>query len=507
MRELLHRVQQEGQEVQGGEQRGQMPLAMAKVVFEMIALGLHDVVAAVLDVPAGPAGLGEPRDAICRDDMGGDPGVVVDRPALAIRGGELEPVDLQGVVPVAQGNVAQETIGVGEDLAALTPDDPVGCEETGAGAALDPFGERGVRGGLAHEEEIKALGASRLAQRLAAVEVVAEERHAPGAVVTTPGGEPALGGRRFAVLLVVTILGDDEFRRKRQDIAAARRHHDRRDDSVLVACVAVAVCNPGALGTMDGVGMMIGRAVQGDEQLTRTAGAGPEGYPKRIDAAGRVQGLEDLRKEREQVVRRHRIEQGPNAVVRRDVPHAKEGVGIALPFGPLHRALIGQKRRALRKEHAKGRQRRVFQAIDAILPRPVIRGVPHHLPQRLHHALQTQGLAQSRIGHAAPTHNSPALLYRGSHLLSSPGGYSYIENCWVPPTIFPRQWAYALRMGLARNGGTGTVQYAIAPLQEVRASPLGHSLRPRGQSLHPDSTGFSAVPYVSKRRGVPVQTD
>lgn len=66
----------------------------------------------------------------------------------------------------------------------------------------------------------------------------------------------------------------------------------------------------------------------------------------------------------------------------------------------------------------------------------------------------------------------------------------------VPQTMFPRQWAYARRMRLAKTGDRAT---------RYRA-PLGYSLRPRGRGLHPDFTGLSAAPRISKRRA-PLQTD
>jgi hypothetical protein len=139
-----------------------------------------------------------------------------------------------------------------------------------------------------------------------------------------------------------------------------------------------------------------------------------------IEVAAGVQGLEDLRKEREQVAGRHGIEHLSDTMVRRDPAHAKERLRIALAPGLLHRPLIGQKRRALRREYGKRRQGRILHAVDAILPGPLVGGRPHHPLERLHQGAQTQGISGNQIRHAALAYKGPTLLYRRPRLLFSP---------------------------------------------------------------------------------------
>ena len=57
--ELGDGVEGEGEEVEGDEQAGEGELAVAEVVFEVVAVGLEDVEGLILDLPAGPAAGGE----------------------------------------------------------------------------------------------------------------------------------------------------------------------------------------------------------------------------------------------------------------------------------------------------------------------------------------------------------------------------------------------------------------------------------------------------------------
>ena len=50
----------------------------------------------------------------------------------------------------------------------------------------------------------------------------------------------------------------------------------------------------------------------------------------------------------------HGVEGLSDAVVRRDPFEAEDAPGVALPPRVLHRALVGEKGRALREEHAEG---------------------------------------------------------------------------------------------------------------------------------------------------------
>src|SRR3954471_9915186 len=51
---VANRMKCEGEQVHGGEHHGEVLLAVAEVVLEVVAVGLEDVEAFVLDLPAGP---------------------------------------------------------------------------------------------------------------------------------------------------------------------------------------------------------------------------------------------------------------------------------------------------------------------------------------------------------------------------------------------------------------------------------------------------------------------
>lgn len=110
---LQYGVGQKSQDDEAGQQGRQVLLAVAKVVREVVALGLQRVVVLVFDLPAA---------ASCRDDLGdvtvvqrqaGREGVAVPHLAAVVGGDELAPVDLLGVVGVAPGDRVGVAIGVG----------------------------------------------------------------------------------------------------------------------------------------------------------------------------------------------------------------------------------------------------------------------------------------------------------------------------------------------------------------------------------------------------------
>ncbi len=51
--QIQHGVKQEGQEIEGGQQGGEVCLAVAEVVGQVIAFGFKRIVVSVLHLPAG----------------------------------------------------------------------------------------------------------------------------------------------------------------------------------------------------------------------------------------------------------------------------------------------------------------------------------------------------------------------------------------------------------------------------------------------------------------------
>jgi len=73
--EISGGVEREGQQVEGDQNTGEGFLAVAKVVFEIVSVGLQHVEGLVLDLPPGAAAGGECGDGIGRDGEIGDEAV------------------------------------------------------------------------------------------------------------------------------------------------------------------------------------------------------------------------------------------------------------------------------------------------------------------------------------------------------------------------------------------------------------------------------------------------
>ena len=61
--------------------------------------------------------------------------------------------------------------------------------------------------------------------------------------------------------------------------------------------------------------------------------------------------------------------------------NAKQGLGITVALGLRHGCLMGQKGRALGKEHGKCSQRYIFNAVEDVTPRAFVRKRTDHLSQ------------------------------------------------------------------------------------------------------------------------------
>jgi hypothetical protein len=92
----------EGEQVQARQHHRQKTLAMAEIVFELVAVIFHHVEAFVLDLPARPAAGDDFGDILFRDRKAGDPCHGIFDVTLCIDDLEADPVDEHGVLAVAQ---------------------------------------------------------------------------------------------------------------------------------------------------------------------------------------------------------------------------------------------------------------------------------------------------------------------------------------------------------------------------------------------------------------------
>ena len=84
---------------------GEMLLAVAEVMFEVVAVGLKDVEAFVLDLPACPGAGHDLGNGIGCDGQRGHEGAGLGDLALGV--GDADPVDQHGVATVAQRRVRE----------------------------------------------------------------------------------------------------------------------------------------------------------------------------------------------------------------------------------------------------------------------------------------------------------------------------------------------------------------------------------------------------------------
>lgn len=92
---------EEGQPVERGQQVGQMPLDMGKVMAEMITVVLEGIVIFILDFPSSPACGDSLHDIVFINGVRCGPGIAIDEFLFCVGDGNFTPVHQQGIVAVA----------------------------------------------------------------------------------------------------------------------------------------------------------------------------------------------------------------------------------------------------------------------------------------------------------------------------------------------------------------------------------------------------------------------
>jgi len=111
--QVQHGMKEEGQDVEGSEQGGEMLLAVAEIVFQIVTLRLEGVVILVFHLPPGPSGLNHLGHGVIGKGVAGDKGVVVSHPTVRTAHREFTPVHPQGILPISEGHVVEITVGPG----------------------------------------------------------------------------------------------------------------------------------------------------------------------------------------------------------------------------------------------------------------------------------------------------------------------------------------------------------------------------------------------------------
>ena len=90
-----------------------MLLTMAKIVFQMVALGFEGIIIFVLDLPSSPARDPDFHHRLVGNPMIRRPGIVMNDLAIGTRNLQFTPVDENRIVASAQRHLIEIAIGEG----------------------------------------------------------------------------------------------------------------------------------------------------------------------------------------------------------------------------------------------------------------------------------------------------------------------------------------------------------------------------------------------------------
>lgn len=205
---IADRVTGEGQEVHGGEHHGEVLLAVAEIVFEVVAVVLENVDAFVLNLPSQPGTGAEAGDALAGDWQRGHEDVDVGDLALGVRNGNADPIDETAILAVAERRAFEPAIARGQAFAG----DFLRNRMLVAGGPLHEIVLGLERERFGGEEKIAAALGDGLGDWLAGEEIVIKIDWPQTGEPHAGCREPALAGVAHAILLLRAVLGRNELR-------------------------------------------------------------------------------------------------------------------------------------------------------------------------------------------------------------------------------------------------------------------------------------------------------
>src|SRR5260370_37761978 len=100
----------EGEQVEGHQDGGEVFLAVAEAVFEVVAVVLEHVEGFVLDLPSCPATGSEFDDIVWADGQIGDEAVAVGRRSCRVADLGLEPADPDPILAIPPPHPSEPTV-------------------------------------------------------------------------------------------------------------------------------------------------------------------------------------------------------------------------------------------------------------------------------------------------------------------------------------------------------------------------------------------------------------
>lgn len=275
---------------------------MAVIVFEVVALGLEDMVVLVLDLPAGPTSRHDGLDSLGGQVMVGDKGMVIEDFAGRFMGnGQVAPVDQQGLLASPQGQFVEIAITPHFAIATVPQAKRAGWQPSQAVDGCHPLVQRGVGIGLANEDEVEFRSQQRGPKRLMGVQVIAQRRDSFARQMGAMACQPAPGRVEFTVLFLRPILGEDKLWRHGNDLPLGWSGNHRSEHAVGVSDPPTGLAYLEAVGAVNrGRGKVL-RPVEDTQQVVVEVA-------KCLQLAGLLEQVEGTPEDRRQIAGLKRVQ-------------------------------------------------------------------------------------------------------------------------------------------------------------------------------------------------------
>ena len=202
---------------------------MPEVMFKVVALGFpgtarqgrcQGMVIFVFDFPACSSNLGKVNNIYSSDCVIDYEAVLIqDFTCSFLRDDQFQPINLQSIAAIAQGNLIGKTILL--NFAMLAIPMPL-CDFFYTIVLVqesDPLIQAWVRLGFAGKDEKLVIGFdNQLAQRLIGIQIIAQVSHSMVRKMPMLLRQPALCGYAFTILLLATILRNNKLRWQGQNL-------------------------------------------------------------------------------------------------------------------------------------------------------------------------------------------------------------------------------------------------------------------------------------------------
>ena len=185
-----------------------MLVAMAEIVFQVIALRLEGVVIFVFNLPPGPLGLNNLGHSVISNEVMGDEGIVVSDPTVRTADGEFTPVHPQRILSISEGHPIEIAVGPGFFNGSSPPFD----DDRRQVNPLQVLIEGGVRVRTTDQDEVQLVVDELLTKGLVAIQVIAQHGHLQATEALPMLCQPPLSGGVLTVLFVMAILRSDKLK-------------------------------------------------------------------------------------------------------------------------------------------------------------------------------------------------------------------------------------------------------------------------------------------------------